>query len=155
MAKRAAQRIPQMESYLFEIVGVSPTYSFHVGMQRLEPGAYGEHLHIELRAKCLRPRQFEGRLTEFTFIGDRDFIAATQTRHAGERAPNGVGSLTMRGKQSDYLGTLPYDAAANLALMILAGGYRYIYLGGPAVYRGTSRISSSSFYRQYNPDDLG
>ena len=60
----------------------------------------------------------------------------------------------MRGARSEYLGTLPYDAAQTLPLMILAGGYRFICLSGPFTQGGTSRIQASSFYREFDPDDL-
>ena len=128
-------RVPEIESYLFEIGDIAPTYSFHVGNERFELGAYGEYLHIELTAKCLRPRKFEGRETTFTFIGTRDCIADTQTM--SRAYASGVGTLTFRGRRSDYLGLLPYDAASTLALMVLAGGYRFIYLSGPPMRRGS------------------
>ena len=91
---------------------------------------------------------------EFTFIGSREVIAKTQAMPRMWGYPNEVGTLTLRGKQSDYLGTLPYDAASTLPLMVLAGGYRFIYLSGPPMYRGSSRIGSSSFYRDFDPNDL-
>jgi hypothetical protein len=152
--KKRTSRISEIESYLFEIVGISPTYSFHVGHERFDPGAYGEHLHIELIAKCLRPRKFEGRETNFTFMGTRELIAETQGLTGGGGYPHGVGTLTLRGTHSNYLGSLPYDAASTLPLMVLAGGYRFIYLSGPPMHRGSSRIRSSSFYREFEPNDL-
>lgn len=152
--KAGKKRIPEGESYLFEIVDIAPTYSFHVGNERFEPGAYGEHLHIELATKCLRPRKFEGRGTTFTFIGRRELIAETQAMPRAGVDPSGVGTLTLRGKQSDYLGSLPYDAANTLPLMVLAGGYKFIYLSGPPMFRGSARIGSSSFYRHFDPNDL-
>ncbi len=152
--KARNNRVPETESYLFEIVDIAPTYSFHVGNDRFEPGAYGEHLHIELTAKCLRPRKFEGRETAFVFIGTRELIAETQAIPRTGAYPNGVGTLTFRGKQSDYLGSLPYDAANTLPLMVLAAGYKFIYLSGPRMFRGSSRIGSSSFYRHFDPNDL-
>lgn len=152
--KVGKSRILAVEIYLFEIVGISPTYSFHVGHERFEPGAYGEHLHIGLTAMCLRPRKFEGRETGFTFIGTRELVTQTQAMPRTGVYPNRVGTLTLRGEQSDYLGSLPYDAASTLPLMVLAGGYRFIYLSGPPMYRGSSRIGSSSFYRDFDPNDL-
>lgn len=125
-----------------------------MGNERFDSGAFGEHLHIELTAACLRPRKFEGRQTRFVFIGSREVIAETQQRRGAERRPASVGHLTFRGQQSEYLGTLPYDAATTLPLVMLAGGYRFIYLSGAAVYRGSASITSSSFYRDFDPNDF-
>lgn len=154
MPKRNIPRLPQIESYLFEIIDVEPTYSFHAAHERFEPGSYGEHLHIELTTTCLKPKKFQGWSTEFTFIGKREVIPETLDIPRGGAIANGVGTLTMRRDHCQYLGTLPYDAASTLPLMVLAGGYRFIYLSGPPTYRGSSRIQSSSFYRQFDPDDL-
>ena len=32
--------------------------------------------------------------------------------------------------------------------------YRFIYLSGPPTYRGSSRIRSATFYREFDPDEL-
>lgn len=82
----AKSRVPQVESYLFEILEVEPYNGFHLAYERLEPGAYGEHLHIELLTKCLRPRKFEGRETRFTFMGDRASSARSESCRAGGRS---------------------------------------------------------------------
>lgn len=72
----------------------------------------------------------------------------------GRTVPNGIGTLIMRGDRSEYLGALPYDAAGTLPLIVLPGGYRFVYLSGPPTRHRSPRIQSCGFHRHYDPDDL-
>jgi hypothetical protein len=64
----------------------------------------------------------------------------------------GIGTLTMRGNQSSYLGSIPFDAALPIPGLVLSGGYRFIYLAGEPVRNGTARIQFISFYHEYDVD---
>lgn len=144
---------PVIESYLFEIEQVRPSYTFHVGYERWEVGAFGEHLHIELTAKCIHPHKFAGRETTFIFIGRREIQSQLEASAPDDFRPNGVGTLTFRGARSEYLGSLPYDAASILPATIHTGGFRFVRLDGPALNRGTSAIQAVAFEWEFDPDN--
>lgn len=139
-------------SYLFEIVRLHSHYSFGRG-SRFDRTAFGEYLHPQIDATCLAPEKFRGRLTHFTLIGDRRIEHDLWMQTPAPEHEAGVGTLTMRGEQSDYLGSLPYDAAWRLSPVILTGGFRYIYLHGAAMYRGTARIHSIGFYEEFDIEE--
>lgn len=71
----------------------------------------------------------------------------------GHQSTRALFPLTMRGEQSSYLGSLPYDAAWRLSPVILTGGFRYIYLHGSAMYRGIAQIHSIGFYEEFDVED--
>jgi hypothetical protein len=66
----------------------------------------------------------------------------------------GVGTLTMRGSRSEYLGSIPFDVLLALAPPILAGGLKFIYLSGPALSHGSSRIRDISFWGEADPAEF-
>lgn len=155
MPRESKKRLrEQSESYLFEIEQINPHYSVHLGHPRFDAGAYGEHLHIEISAKCLAPAKFLARETKFVFIADRSMARELVESRLRQSMPINVGTLTMRGSQSDYLGSLPFDAALALPTIALAGGYRFILLGGSSMYRGSAQIMSSGFYRDIDSEDF-
>ena len=142
------------DSFLFEINKVHAHYSFGDG-HRLDRTAFSEHLHPEIEATCLTPEKFKGRSTRFTLIGDRsnerDLWMQT---YALDKHEAGVGTLTFRGEQSQYLGSLPFDALWNVAHTILAGGFRFIYLHGAAMKRGAARITWIAFYEELDSEEV-
>lgn len=69
------------------------------------------------------------------------------------REGTGLGSLTMRGVRSEYLGSIPFDFALALPSTIAIEGYRWIKLFGGALKYGTARIRSVGFLHQADPDD--
>lgn len=151
--RKSKTRVATHESYLFQITEVSPHYGFHLAHAPHETGAYGEYLHTELKAKCLKPSKYEGRETTFTFIGDRGITDELKAPGRTQRSPLCVGTLTMRGNRSSYLGSLPFDIAVALPLIAVADGSGFIVLSGTTARGGTATIRSSSFYRDIDPDD--
>lgn len=142
-----------IETYLFRIEHIAPDYSFYSSHSRWDEGPYGEYAHTKIDGSCLVPAKLAGRATRFTFFGDRA-VAAMLEHPNQEAAPaNGIGTLTMRGVHSEYLGSMPFDVLLGLAPTIVAGGLRFITLVGPPLYRGTSRISSVSFLANADPED--
>ena len=137
-------------SFLFEIDKVRPHYSFGDG-SRLDRTAFSEHFQPEVDATCVAPEKYRGRLTSFTLIGDRlDERDLWLQSYALEKHEAGVGTLTFRGEQSQYLGSLPFDALWNVVATMLAGRFRFIYLHGAAIKNGAARIKSISFYEEFD-----
>jgi hypothetical protein len=59
----------------------------------------------------------------------------------------------MRGTQSEYLGSLPFDVLMALSPVVLAGGLKFIYLSGPELKRGSTRIQHMHFFSEAHPED--
>lgn len=152
--KRTSKSTETVESFLFKIESISPDYSFGLGNPRFDRGAYSEHAHTEIVATCLAPKRFAGRTTAFTLLGSRDIAEELRQPDKAFQQPRGVGTLTVRGNRSEYLGSLPLDALLNLTQPIIAGGLEYISLAGFRE-RGTSaiRINYVAFRREMDLDD--
>lgn len=140
-------------SYVFGIERLHAHYSIGCG-SRFQRTAYDEHLHPEIEAICLAPAKFVDRRTRFTLIGDRQLEQDLWMQKPEPNNVLGVGTLTMRGRRSDYLGAIPYDAAWRIQPLILAGGLRFIYLNGASMLRGTARITWMAFYEELDPEDF-
>jgi hypothetical protein len=152
--KRKPKQIETAESYLFAIETMRPDYSFGLGDPRFDRGVYSEHAHTEIMATCLVPQKLSGRETRFILIGDRSITAETNDPDRVVQSATGVGTLTMRGSRSEYLGCFPFDVLLALAPSILAGGLKFIYLSGPALSHGSSRIRCISFWREADPSQF-
>jgi hypothetical protein len=156
MEKRSTRRrrpVQEWGSFLFEIQKVHPHYSFGNG-SRLDRTAFSEHFHPEWDATCLTPEKFEGRITRFTLIGDRSNERDLWEQKLADEHHSGVGTLTLRGQRSEYLGSVPFDALWKVVLTSLSGGLRYIYLHGAAIKNGTARINSIGFYEEFDVEDV-
>ncbi len=145
---RSNQRIETPQSYLFRIEQVDPHYSFGINVSAIRDGFWSEYMHHQFLAVCLAPAKFAGRRTQFTIIGDRQLIGRA------DNEPLAVGRLKMRGEHSEYLGSLPFDAAQIVPILALVEGYRFILLSGDQTRNGSARIRHMGFYRELDPDDF-
>ena len=151
-AKRSPTKRP--ESYLFRIEQVIPSYSFGTNAGRFDLGSYSEYHHTEIETVCLSPQRFNGRPTRFTLLATRQITRDLEELIVSEQTPFGVGTLTFRGSQSSYLGSIPFDAALSIPGLILAGGYKFIYLSGDAVSQGSASIRYLAMHHAHDPSDL-
>lgn len=90
---------------------------------------------------------FEGRATTFTLLGSRRIIDKILKRSPGSDHTPNIGTLTMRGQRSEYLGSMPFDAALALPAIKLLGGFKYVNLSGIPIRGGTTQINYMSFFR--------
>ncbi len=67
--------------------------------------------------------------------------------------PIALGTLNLRGKESNYLGTLPFDALQLLYILMKDGKIKFLILCGPLLSHGTSDIRSVHFEKEYIPED--
>ena len=150
--RRGAAPINAWTSFLFRIDEVEPSYSFSDG-SKFYVTAQTEHLHLRVLTTCVAPPKFDGRETRFTLIGDRQLEHDQWMQTSAPENHNGVGTLTMRGERSEYLGAIPFDSVWHVSATMISGGLRFIYLHGAAMFRGSARISSISFYRAFDIED--
>lgn len=149
---RRRRPVEQWQSFLFEIEKVHSHYSFGNGW-KWSRTAHSEHLHPEFEANCLSPEKYKGRKTRFTLIGDRADERDLWLQTPGEEYHAGVGTLTFRGERSDYLGGVPFDALWKVVAAYLAGNLHFIHVHGAAMKHGSARMTSISFYDEFDIDD--
>ena len=70
-----------------------------------------------------------------------------------EHGDSGLGTLTMRGERSQYLGAIPFDSVWHVSAMMISGDFRFICLHGATMFRVSARINSISFYREFDVED--
>lgn len=152
--KRTPKPTETVESFLFKIESISHDYSFGLGNARFDRGAYNEHAHTEIVTTCLAPKRFAGRVTTFTLLGDRSITEELRQPDSTVQRPRGVGTLTMRGNRSEYLGPFPLDALLTLTQPVLAGGLKYISLAGLRERRTSAiRVNYIAFRREADLND--
>jgi hypothetical protein len=147
-----SRRLKETDSYRFQIERVLPTYSFGAGSS-FQDGPYEEFSHIVIFATCLKPKKLEGRLTRFALLGDRMLTCLLSKEAQPSGKAERVGSLTMRGKSSDYLGRVPWDVAHSVPMLIAVGALKYIDVIGSPLFRGASEAYSISFDADDDEDD--
>jgi len=152
MARRNAKTSPpSIESYLFEVSIGDPSYGLSLADPKREPGLYSEHWHLDLEGRCIAPEALAGRVVRLLFIARRNYFEHGSTDPTWR--PPGVGRLTMKKDQADYVGSLPYEAAWNVAIGVATGLFKYVHISGPPLKYGASHIRHLSFQARYDQRD--
>lgn len=141
------------QSYVFRIDQILPSYSFSVGHVQHNDGDFTDYNHTDLETTCLVPPKYAGQLTKFVLLGDRRLIERMHNRSPSNDYIPSVGTLKMRKDQSEYLGSIPSDAAFTIPVLALVHGLKYIYLAGQPTHGGTVKINFISFSNDFDPDD--
>lgn len=138
---------------MLEIERLDVDYSLSAnGDSRFSRNDLVEHQHFTIRSRLLSPKRFEGREVAVTLIGKREQDILPSRLEIDVRL-EAVGSLTLRGIRSTYLGTVPSTALWGLVQALSFGIARYITLSGLPLHRGAARISTFSLQSTYDPDD--
>jgi len=64
-----------------------------------------------------------------------------------------VGSLTVWGENTSYLGSLPHDAFWHLAALLLRNHIQMIALHGETLYKGNAKILTLHFEREIDMEE--
>ena len=144
---------PEYQSYIFRIEEWEPSYSFALNDGRHFEGSYREHLDLSLKGAFLSPAKAKDRGAMLTLLADRRETLSVTDPASCDRKPLCVGTLTIRGDRTDYLGSLPYDAMWGLISLLSCGAIRMLNLHGRALYRGEAKIRSMHFARDIDPED--
>lgn len=142
----------EYQSYGFCIASWEPSYSLAVGQRAIE-GPYWEHAQIVLTCHCLGPAILKGRNMTMTLMGDR------RQPHRPEYVPADwlplcVGTLTKRGEQLEYFGSVPFDGLWGLVAALGVSAVDHIILHGERMRRGTARILSLRLARDFDPEEI-
>ena len=153
--KRAARRRKEEYcSFIVEVTESELTYSIMLNEGRkYDPGPYTEFLHLEIKGVLVHPAKYAGKTLDATIIGDRDMVPRPDDPSLPERKPIGVGGITLRGENRQYLGSVPFDVLPTVASMLESKHAKFIDLHGPSPYHGHATIRSMRFFRECDPDD--
>jgi hypothetical protein len=145
----------EYSSYPVEVIDWEISYSLSLpGNKKLEPTPFWEHLSLKIDGNILHPQKLAGKSINLHIIGDRRDTDVMEHPDKYDFEPNRVGTLTARGDKIDYLGSIPFDAFSILATLLSAGKIRIVNLHGKVLYRGNASITSISFNRDFDPEDV-
>jgi hypothetical protein len=133
------------------------SYSFSLARKNdnFFEGPYWEHVSFELSGTLVDPPNMRGKEIEITVLGSRSEALAVQRPSECRFEPICVGTITSRGDDCSFLGSIPYDALHFIHDLLKNGDTKYLILGGPPLYRGTSEIRSIHFDKVYKREDWG
>ena len=141
-------------TYCVKILDWEVPYSISLNRGKsITIGPFWEHVNLRIKGHLLYPEKIAGELP-LSFLGSReenDYLKNPDKYASWE--PNAVGHLTIRGKQRNFLGSLPQDIFPILIAGLSAEKYCHIILNGHVLYRGGAYIDSINFEREYDPED--
>jgi hypothetical protein len=153
MAKTSGRRKhgtkkPEYQSYIFRVDNPEVSYSLAIDRNGWAEGPYREHLELNVRGTMVVPERLQGRQGTLTFLGDRRI--ANELHHPIESRPQpiAVGSLTVRGERTSYLGSLPHDAFWHLGALLSRNDIQMLALHGEMLSRGNAKILTVHFERE-------
>ncbi len=153
--KKSAKR--EECSYVIAIKDRAFSYGFSVNRMRDRiEGPYWEHADLEVGGKLAHPEKLKDQEIAVTIMANRgDARIMNKPEDYDQVEPKAVGTMTMRGKQSEMLCWVPFDAFHMLCSMLNAGKIKYLILYGQALYRGSADIRSLTLQEHFGPEDVG
>lgn len=148
MAKKKAGRKPKeelYESYAIKLFDWRLDYSFsaHKDSRWFDP--LSDYSSLEIDGEFLEPEKVKGRQLTLSFLANRELDEVIEDPSKLERDPVSIGSLTSRGKQSSYLGSLPFKAFPIVISMLENDKCQGILLHGTKLRYGSASIRSLHF----------
>jgi hypothetical protein len=108
---------------------------------------------LNITGRLIHPETFKDRDLQISFLPSRHMVWTMEDPFKHRSEPTAIGELILRGQQSSFLGSIPYDALPFLCQLIDAGKIKFIMLCGPVLYRGSSMIRSVSFEMEFVPEE--
>ncbi len=154
MKKRRTWKKYDTTTYSIEIVDWDVSYSLRLtGDMKDMPWPFWEHTSLDIKGKFLAPKELLSRDIEATLLGSRNIVYVLEHPQEPVQEPKAIGGLTVRGKQSEFIGSLPQDAFQMLCFLLSDGKIKVLELTGKALYRGSADIRSIVFEKEYKPED--
>jgi hypothetical protein len=140
--------------YCIEILDWEMPYSLSVNRnKKIITGPYWEHINLKLTGKLFQPEKLSERTIQIDILGDRTKETVLEYPEKYEYEPKAVGTLTARGKITEFLGSVPFNVLLTISLLLWAGKIKILVLSGQSLYRGSTDITSIHFQKDYNPED--
>ncbi|MBU1180838.1 MAG: hypothetical protein KKE00_09650 [Proteobacteria bacterium] len=142
------------ESFPVRIIDWKTDYSLSLGKNhRFSEGPYWEHYCLELKGELLGPDRIKGREIKVMFLANRKLDQAIAHPDSIKWEPKALGGLTSRGKNSDFIGSLPFQLFGQILTMLQCDKTKYIVFGGEAMYHGQASIKDVTLTGEFNPED--
>lgn len=141
-------------AYCIEIKGWKPSYLFSMarGFQS-RPGPYSEYATIEAHGVIVYPKKYEARSIEFYISGDRNISEIIMDPKMPYEKPHGVGHLVLRGKQSQFFCSVPFDVFPMVVTGFHDEDIRYVSISAEPLHYGQSTITSVCFDKVVDLDN--
>jgi hypothetical protein len=152
--RKAKAAVNPYLTYALRIASWEPSYMFALNDTRFHQGPYWEHAELKLSGECLAPAKLAGRTAKLTLLGDRRDKQMLEEPPQSDWKPLGVGSVTSRGDQTEFLGSIPIDALWGLISALASGTVQFVDMYGERLRYGSARLRSISFCRELDPEDL-
>jgi hypothetical protein len=108
-----------------------------------------------MKGNFIHPDTLAGIQIQITILGDREKVQALEHPDECRYEPKAVGSLKVKGKQSEFLGLVPFNAIQTLCILLQAGKLKYLVISGQELYRGSADIHSMRFQEHFGLEDIG
>jgi hypothetical protein len=144
-------------TYVIEIKDWDFSYMFSINKMRDRiEGPFWEHTDLEVKGRLSHPENLKDKEIDVTVMATRrDARIMNKPEDYDQCEPKAVGTLTIRGKYSELLCWVPFDAFQMLCSMLNAGKIKYLILYGAALYRGDAAIRSMTFQEHYDTEEVG
>lgn len=153
--KNQQARREEYSTYIVEVVEWGPSYLFSLNKEQfLDVGPYKEYFSFEGRGKVTYPPKLAEKSVELSISGDRQMIDRLQRpeKFSSEK-PLAVGSVFIRGDQSQIFLSLPFDSMSFVGSLFQAGIFKYMVLYGEPLRYGKAMITSFHFEVGVNLED--
>ena len=152
--KKRKRAVEAIGSYPVRILDWKVDYALRLDREcRFSEGPYCEHYGLELKGEFLGPDRIKGREVTLTFLADRELDHAIAQPNSIAWEPKALGGLTSRGKNSNFIGSLPFQICGQLLNMLQCGKTNYVIFSGEAMRYGYASIQGVTLTGEYNPDD--
>lgn len=143
----------EYQSYIFRVENPEVSYGLSIDRKGWTDGPYWEHFELSVRGTIVSPESVQGRQGTLTFLADRRITRDLDHPIESRSQPIAVGTLTVWGGTTSYLGSLPNDALWHLLAALTRGEIQMLALHGEALYRGSAKILNVHFEREIDPKD--
>jgi len=152
--KRKQRTVLSYDHYPVRIHGWEVDYDLSLNTNGIfGEGPYWEYFSLKLKGELLRPRKIKGREIQITFLPDRTMDDAIANSKSATWKPEAVGSLTSRGKRSEFIGSLPMQPIASILTALQSGKIQYVIFRGEALQYGSASIRGVTFSKEDDPED--
>ncbi len=108
---------------------------------------------MSVRGTIVSPEKVQGRQGILTFLADRRLTRDLDNPIESRSQPVAMGTLTVWGGTTSYLGSIPHDALWHLLELLTRGEVQMLALHGGTLYRGSAKILNVHFEKEIDPKD--
>jgi len=152
--KKKTQSAGAFATYPVKILDWKVDYSFHLNKQPVtREGPFWEYGGLEIQGELLGPEKVKGREIKIVLLANRDYDRTLNDPVSTKWEPIAIGGLTSRGNDSEYIGSLPFQAFGQILTILQAGKFKFLIFHGKALRYGKASIESLNFTEEFDPED--